>query len=203
VTFRKLFFYFSSIIVVLGTVFFAQMIEVYSYSRNESLQHADAAIVLGAAAWGNNPSPVFRERINHAIDLYKNGYCRYVIITGGKGFPTEQGESVIGKKYALRNGVPESVILIENYSRSTEENIAYAKRVAGGYDMKSFLLVSDPFHMRRAMLIAENYGLIVYPSPTPTSMYKGTGERFAFLARESYFTILFRVENLLGLIPKQ
>jgi uncharacterized SAM-binding protein YcdF (DUF218 family) len=200
-TFKRLFYLFSAIVVTAGSIFAAQMIDVYAYSRSGELRHADAAIVLGAAAWGNNPSPVFRERINHAIKLYKDGFCRYVIITGGKGFPSEPGESVIGKKYAMKNGIPEDAILIENYSRSTEENLAYAKRVAGGHGIRSFLLVSDPFHLRRASLVADHYGLLVFPSPTTTSMYKSNGERLSFLVREAYYTILFRVRNFLGLVP--
>lgn len=44
---------------------------------------ADAAVVLGAAAWGNKPSPVFRERIAHGIDLYRNGTVGKLIFTGG------------------------------------------------------------------------------------------------------------------------
>ncbi|HEY9612566.1 hypothetical protein [Allocoleopsis sp.] len=44
---------------------------IYSYGSHSTKIQADAAIVLGAAAWGNQPSPVFRERLNHAIALYK------------------------------------------------------------------------------------------------------------------------------------
>ena len=84
-----------------------EMGDIYICGNKKLTAPVDAAIVLGAAAWGNNPSPVFKERINHAIRLYRQGLCRYIIITGGKGFPDEPGESVIGKKYALKNGIPE------------------------------------------------------------------------------------------------
>ena len=45
--------------------------------------HADAAVVLGAAAWDKRPSPVFRERINHAITLYQSHRVGKIIFTGG------------------------------------------------------------------------------------------------------------------------
>jgi uncharacterized SAM-binding protein YcdF (DUF218 family) len=176
-------------------VFIFQMFDVYMYSKNSSLKKVDAAIVLGAAAWGNNPSPVFRERINHAIDLYNRGYCDFIIITGGKGFPDEPGEGVIGRKYALKNGIPENAILIENYSRNTEENLHYALLIAGKHDLKTFVLVSDPYHMRRAMLIAEHNEIDAYPSATPTSRYRSSEEQLSFLAREAYYTALYRIEN--------
>jgi len=186
------------LIVLCGLVaglFVVQMSDVYVYSKNTTLKKVDAAIVLGAAAWGKNPSPVFRERINHAIDLYNRGYCSYIIITGGKGFPEEPGEGVIGRNYALKNGVPEQAILIENYSRNTEENIHYAMLIAGKRDLKTFVLVSDPYHLRRAMLIAEHDGIDAYPSATPTSRYRSDEERFQFLAKEAYYTALYRIRN--------
>ena len=179
----------------IAVLFVIQMFDVYLYSKNSSLRKVDAAVVLGAAAWGNNPSPVFRERINHAIDLYNGGYCSFIIITGGKGFPGEAGEGVIGKKYAMKNGVPEDAILAENYSRNTEENIHYAQMIAGKNNLKTFVLVSDPYHLRRAMLIATDDGLDAYPSATPTTRYRSYGERFSFLARETYYTGLYRIES--------
>ena len=67
--------------------------QVYAYSRPQPLPNeADAAVVLGAAAWGNKPSPVFRERINHALTLYQTGRVKKIIFTGGTpkaGFATE------------------------------------------------------------------------------------------------------------------
>lgn len=51
----------------------------YLYGSSTNNIKADAAIVLGAAVWGEEPSPVFRERINHAINLYKNDYKNLAI----------------------------------------------------------------------------------------------------------------------------
>ncbi|WP_309245652.1 hypothetical protein [Desmonostoc muscorum] len=54
---------------------------IYLYGSSTNNIKADAAIVLGAAVWGEKPSPVFRERINHAINLYKNGSVKAIIFT--------------------------------------------------------------------------------------------------------------------------
>lgn len=54
------------------------------FSTVDEKKTADAAIILGAAAWYKRPSPVFEERINHGIWLYKNGYVKKLIATGGK-----------------------------------------------------------------------------------------------------------------------
>ncbi|MGN7073210.1 YdcF family protein, partial [Neisseria sp. P0001.S004] len=85
--------------------------------------HADAAVVLGAAAWDKRPSPVFRERINHAITLYQSHRVGKIIFTGGtpkKGFMTE---AEVGRRYALKQGIPAHNILFENTSRNTYENL--------------------------------------------------------------------------------
>ena len=62
----------SAILVLMAGVLF-EMGEIILCGRNTLQEPVDAVIVLGAAAWGNNPSPVFRERINHGIALSKKG----------------------------------------------------------------------------------------------------------------------------------
>lgn len=173
--------------------------EIYSCGRKTLTVNVDAAVVLGAAAWGNNPSPVFKERLNHGIELYKKGLCRYIIITGGKGFPDEPGESVIGRKYAVKNGVPESAIFIENYSRNTAQNLHYARIIAQQHGFKTFALVSDPFHLKRALLIAQSERMTAYPSATLTSRYRSWDAKLSFLVREVYYISLYRVQELTGI----
>ncbi|HRX15704.1 MAG TPA: YdcF family protein [Spirochaetota bacterium] len=190
----------KQIVVALLLLLFAALIfftytvyTVYSYPRDKAVIKTDAVIVLGAAAWGKNPSPVFKERINHAIRLYDAGMCRYIIFTGGKGGEDEPGESVIARRYAIKNGVNEKFILIENKSRTTEENIFYAGKIAEKYGLKTFTLVSDPYHLKRAAVIAEFHGMTVYPSATPTTRFKGSEKKLEFLIRESYYLILYKI----------
>jgi len=65
---------------------------ICSFGNTRSDASADAAIVLGAAVWSSGVSPVFRERINHGIDLYRTGKVRKLIFTGGQGNPGEPTE---------------------------------------------------------------------------------------------------------------
>ncbi len=161
------------------------------YGERSELVHADAAIVLGAAAWGVRPSPVFRERINHAIDLYQGGYADKLLFTGGPDSRNEEAEAVVARRYAIERGVPEANILIETRSRSTEQNLAFAKQLAGEHQLHRFLVVSDPLHMRRAMQMAADLGMDAHPSPTRTSRYQGLLTRLGFLARETYFYLRY------------
>ena len=66
---------------------------VYSFGNTSSDGPADAAVVLGAAVWTKEPSPVFKERINHAVNLYRKGRVRKLIFTGGQGNPGEPTEA--------------------------------------------------------------------------------------------------------------
>ena len=66
---------------------------IYSFRNTTSDGPADAAVVLGAAVWTTEVSPVFKERINHAINLYRKGGVRKLIFTGGQGNSGEPAEA--------------------------------------------------------------------------------------------------------------
>ena len=141
---------FSTLLLVVGLV----AARVYSYRDASSDAPADAAVVLGAAVWGAEVSPVFRERINHGIDLYRKGRVRKLIFTGGRGNSGEPTESSAARRYAMRSGVPAADILIEEESHTTYENILYAKQLADARGLRKVLIVSDPLHMKRAVAMA-------------------------------------------------
>jgi uncharacterized SAM-binding protein YcdF (DUF218 family) len=162
-------------------------VSIYAYSDNDDGARADAAVVLGAAVWSDEPSPVFRERINHAVELYRRGRVRKIIFTGARGSANEPAEAVAARAYAATQGVPASAILLETKSHTTYQNLLYAKRVADVNGLRRVLIVSDPMHMRRAMSMARDLGLEARPSPTPTSRYKTMGAQLGQLARETYF----------------
>ena len=160
------------------------------------MRKADAAIVLGAAAYGEEPSPVFRERINHGIWLYENGYVGKLIFTGGKVKGQEISDSAVAKAYALANGIPEEDIFIEENSTITQENIFNAARIVRDNGFSSVIIVSDPLHMKRAMLMAKDAGLVAYSSPTPTTMYRSVASKLQFLGREVFYHIGYNLYRI-------
>ncbi|HXS00141.1 MAG TPA: YdcF family protein [Pyrinomonadaceae bacterium] len=170
---------------------------IYTYGNTRSDASADAAIVLGAAVWSSGVSPVFRERINHGIDLYRTGKVRKLIFTGGQGNAGEPTESSAARDYAIQSGVPAQDILIEEKSHTTYENILYAKQVADSEHIKRVLIVSDPLHMKRAVLMAQDVGLIAEPSPTPSTRYQGLKSRLGLLAHETYYYIGYLIRRSL------
>jgi uncharacterized SAM-binding protein YcdF (DUF218 family) len=160
---------------------------IYLHSFNTDHAQSDAAVVLGAAVWGKTPSPVFEERIRHAVALYKAGQVKAVIFTGGRSQGDELAEAEAARNYAVGQGVPAQDVFVEAASTATFENLAFAKVIADKAHFRRLLLVSDPLHMKRALAIAADLGMDAHPSPTTSSKYTGLRTQLAFLARETYF----------------
>ena len=167
-------------------------ISIWRYAEVDETRAADAAIVLGAAAYESGPSPVYRERLNHGIWLFQQGYVKKLILTGGVAEGNTRSDAAIGAEYVLSQGVPAEAILLEETSAITEENLRGAAALMEGNGLETALLVSDPLHMRRAMLQAEDLGLRAYSSPTPTTLYQSPWQKLKFLARETFFYMGYR-----------
>lgn len=176
--------------ILLGAAFLWLVILSWSIvrfgARDEATSH-DAAIVLGAAAYGSTPSPVYRERIRHAVSLYRSDTVRKLIFTGGFGPGAALAESQVARNFALQQGVPASDILIETRSRTTRQNLLEARRVMYAAGLRTAAIVSDPLHMKRALRMSADLGIEAVSSPTPTTRYRGWRSKAAFLARELYF----------------
>lgn len=183
------------VLAVLALLALGILAEVALYSRRSSAASADAAVVLGAAVYTDRPSPVFEERIRHAVDLYKAGRVRRLVMTGGLGPGDKLTEAEAARRWSLGQGVPSEAIVLEEASRTTQENLAFAKPILRRQGIGSVLIVSDPPHMRRAMAIARRLGINAEPSPTPTSRYVGWASWVSFVAAEAYYLTRCRVSG--------
>ena len=162
----------KSIFIILGAIVSCVWLvlawEINRYAGLDETRPADAAIVLGAGVWRGQPSPVFRERIKQGVSLYEQGVVTHLIFTGGVGNRDTLSEAAVGRQYAIEQGVPAGVILVEGTSTSTIENLQNAQGVAAENRLDTFLLVSTPFHMKRAMQIAADLEMTAYTAPTRT-----------------------------------
>ena len=177
-------------IILLGVIlgyFILNSIRIYTYSSVYFENKSDVAIVLGAGTSESKLSPVFRERINHSLLLYKKGVIDKIIFTGGFGKGQKESDSQVAKNYSLKKGVPKENIIIEDKSQFTIENISESKLIMDSIGAKTALIISDPLHMKRAVLIAKSYGIDCKPSPTQTTMYKSTYPKTKLLLYETLF----------------
>ncbi|MFO7340289.1 MAG: YdcF family protein, partial [Lysobacteraceae bacterium] len=155
--------------------------------QRDQAQPADAIIVLGAAAYDARPSPVFEERIRHGLALYRQGYAPVLLFTGGYGTGARFSESQVARRYALRQGIPESAILIETTSRTTRQNLQEARRLMREHGLHRAIVVSDPLHMARALRLCRELGIEAVGSPTPSTRFRTIQTQWRFLLQEVYF----------------
>jgi uncharacterized SAM-binding protein YcdF (DUF218 family) len=139
-------------------------VQIESYADQDQAAPADAIGVLGAAEYDGRPSPVYRARLDHALELYHRGIAPLIITLGGPG-GDQFTEGSVGEDYLISKGVPEQAIIAETESRNTEESarrIAVIARVNG---LHRLVVVSDDTHMFRIHAICASEGLDVLTSP--------------------------------------
>ncbi len=159
---------------------------VWFWSQRDDARPAAAIVVLGAAQYVGRPSPVLRERLNHAIDLWRRDLAPRIIFTGGVGDRDTTSEAAVSQRYAIEHGVSPAAILIENTGRSTSESLEQVARLMGEAGSRDVILVSDPFHMFRLTILARRYGLTPLTSPTRTGpIALNRRERWKYILSES------------------
>ncbi|MEG6566267.1 YdcF family protein [Thermoanaerobacterium saccharolyticum] len=145
-----------SFVVILNII---AEIQVITFAYNAKPIKSDAIIVLGCAVYGKNPSPFFKERLNEAIKLYKEGLGKYIIVSGGKGLGEDISEAEAGNGYLLKNGIPDNTILKDDKSYSTLQNLENSKKIMDQKSLKTAIIVSNKFHLKRASIIAKEAGI--------------------------------------------
>lgn len=173
------------------------VISICRYSRVYENKKCDVAIVLGAAASDNGVSEVYKQRLNHVAELYQKGDVNKIIVTGGKGKGNRFTDAYMAKQYLESMRITTDSILEEDKSRITQENLENAKKIMDENGYKSALIVSDPLHMKRAMLLANDLEINAFSSPTQSSAYKSMKTKIPFVARETFFYIGYKWYKML------
>lgn len=142
---------------------------IWDQGARDDQRPSDAIVVMGAAQYDGRPSPVFKARLDHAIDLYHAGVAPVLIVTGGKREGDRTTEAASAREYAIDHDVPADAILAEDRSRTTLQSIRAVAGVMGEAGLSSAVFVSDPSHMLRVLRMADDAGIDAYGSPTRTS----------------------------------
>lgn len=121
---------------------------------------ADAALVPGAAAWGEAPSPGLAERLDAAAALYKAGRVRGILLTGGVDAGGTLSEAEVGARYLeRRHGIARGALALEALSTSTATNMALARPLLAARDWRTVAVVTHGYHLHRSLLLARDAGL--------------------------------------------
>ncbi len=168
-------------------------------SQIDRARRADAIIVLGSAVWANErPSPSLLARTQHAIALYQAGYAAHLILCGGVG-GNPPSEAEVMRRIATGAGVPADALVLEDQSHSTEASLTNAKRLMDARGWRSAIIVSDPFHLYRAEIIARDVGIEAYGSGASDSpTYARANLRAQYTAREAFALVWYYVTRVTG-----
>jgi uncharacterized SAM-binding protein YcdF (DUF218 family) len=157
--------------VLLLVVFYllATFVDVWLASRSSFDGRAPAAVVLGAAQYNGEPSPVLRGRLDHAAGLYFDGSVDIIVVTGGGQDGDITTEAKASYDY-LREvvGIPDEQLRLEVDGTSTYESLAATARFLDREGIDRIVLVTDPYHARRASLVAAEVGFSADVSITNT-----------------------------------
>lgn len=186
----------SCVILVLGINFYVVGSTKKRLIKNnnlESLDDIDCILVLGCGVWGEEPSPMLRDRIEKGIELYKKGVAKKIIMSGDHG-RSDYDEVNVMKKYAIDRGVSSEDIFMDHAGFSTYESMYRAKEV---FNVKSVVIVSQEYHLYRAIYIAKKLGLNAYGVNSEPKKYIGQFHRDIreILARNKDFvTVMLKPE---------
>jgi uncharacterized SAM-binding protein YcdF (DUF218 family) len=188
-----------ALVILLLLIVSAPLWRILAIDPLSSKTNAQAAIVLGAATSQNKMSNAFKARVDYAIELYQQKRVDQLIFTGGyrdKNPDKDLSEAAVAKAYALSKGVPASAISLDEVSTTTLENIREAKKRMADLNLKNALVVSDEWHLARAVQMAKDEGLQVVGAPTPYSVYQSTSKKIEFVWREVKTTWAYWVAGI-------
>ena len=137
---------------------------------------ADAiAVFAGGVGESATAGGGYQERVKQAVDLYDAGYAPRLIFSSG--FVGAFREAEIMRGLAVDLGVPPESIILEEQAGSTYENVTFVRDIAQRFGAKRVLLVSSPYHMRRALLTWRRQapGIEAVATPVPGSQFYAHG----------------------------
>ncbi|MDF2979035.1 MAG: hypothetical protein K0S40_3763 [Actinomycetospora sp.] len=188
--------------IVLGALVVALLlvggtaVRVWQLGRTDERQPVDMIVVLGAAQYDGRPSPVFRARLQHALELYEEGVAPRIVTVGGAAAGDAFTEAQAGEQWLVENGVPGQALLPVDEGRDTFESFEAVAAVAEQRGWRSAVLVSDPWHSLRSRTMAADVGLDATTSPTKRGPVVQTREtQLRYIVRETGALIYYHLTH--------
>lgn len=153
----------------------------------------DAIVVLGAAQYDGDPSPVFRARLDHAAQLYRDGVASHLVTIGGgqPGDRTTEGQA--GVDYLAAAGIDPSALTAVGAGSDTLASLRAAAPVLAGHGWTSVVLVTDPAHSARSALMARDLRWTVRTSPVRVGPAVRADVQTEYRLRETLGVLFYRI----------
>ncbi len=130
----------------------------YMYDEVRDIPSTEAALVLGASVSGGKPSPILEERAHAAVQLYLEGKVSKILVTGDNSALSHDEVTPV-RKYLIDAGIPAGDIFLDHAGFDTYSSMYRARDV---FDASSVTIVTQDFHLPRALFIARTLGLTAY-----------------------------------------
>jgi uncharacterized SAM-binding protein YcdF (DUF218 family) len=179
-------------VLVLGLTAFAVWRAAHADDASR-VDRADAIIVLGAAQYQGDPSPVFEGRLAHAALLYREGRSDRVVVLGGSRPGDEVTEAEAGRDWLIAEGLPAEAVVASPVGRTTLESLRAAAEWMRERDLRTAFLVSDPWHNLRIERMASDLGIDGHASATWQSAARTEGTRLGGYVRETFAYLYYRL----------
>ena len=158
------------------------------------IEHTDVILVLGAAEYDGDPSPVFEGRLRHAALLYQEGRSDTVVVLGGSAPGDRTSEAEAGREWLIEaEGLPSDAVVASPVGGTTLESLEAAAQWMHDRELSSAFLVSDPWHNLRIKKMASDLGIQAYASATWQSAARTERTRFGGYARETFAYLAYRL----------
>ena len=156
------------------------------------VDRVDVILVLGAAQYNGDPSPVFEGRLRHAQLLYDEGRADTILVLGGGAPGDSSTEAESGRDWLVSEGVPSGSVVASPVGTTTLESLRAAATWMRDRGLDSAFLVSDPWHNLRVKRMASDLGIEAYASATWQSAARTEGTRLGGYVRETLAYLYYR-----------
>lgn len=185
----------AAVALAIVTVFAATGVAVWRAAHTDDaslVDRVDVILVLGAAQYNGDPSPVFEGRLRHAELLYDEGRADTILVLGGGAPGDSSTEAEAGRDWLVSDGVPSGSVVASPVGTTTLESLRAAATWMGDRELDSAFLVSDPWHNLRMKRMASDLGIEAYASATWQSAARTEGTRFGGYVRETLAYLYYR-----------
>lgn len=159
--------------------------QILNYDDLKEIEDIDCILVLGAGIRNGSPSPMLEARLDEGIKLYSEGFSPKILMSGDHGEKNYDEVNVM-KTYAKTQGINSKDIFMDHAGFSTYDSIYRAKNIFGA---KKIVIVTQKYHLYRALYIANELGIEAYGINADPRKYAGQFKREIreFLARNKDF----------------
>ena len=158
---------------------------VWYTARNTEPVKSDFILVMGAAQFDGRPSDILKSRLEHALEIYKAGYAPK-IYTVGAGAPGDRTtEAAASKAWLIDRGVKKNNVIAVAKGRDTLGSTKAYVEAANKAQLKSVIIVTDPYHWLRSKKMAQDLGLSASCTAVESGPASVANSEFKYLARES------------------